>query len=223
MAMEYIYLDRTTKEPVELKNFKGLRYFYEEECGDTGTLEILDARGEQVAFFRVKPYACYLLQRRNQSALQLHEMTPPRVFRDRVPWLFGFGRKQRCESVAQLEQACQEYRAAHPHAEVVIREISYYGSYLRYAFAVGEYTTPVAYCCKWAENGTWAFFGDDTICEFIADLDRELKFKFPLQYVIHQVKAMATTYPVPTKKFFQDRLGYYDKSVYYASDPCSGF
>ncbi len=223
MAMEYIYTDYTTKTPVELKNFKGLQYRYEEEYHDAGTLEILYTNGAQKAFFHVKPYTLYLLQCRNQSALQLHEVTPPRVFRDRVPWLFGFGRKQRCENHREFWQVCDAYQSMHPRASVLTRQVSYGGSYLTYAFVVGNFTAPIAYSCEWAEGEAWAFAGDDTICEFIAAMHRDLNFKFPLQYVIHQVKAMATMYPVPTKRFFQERLGCYDKGVYYASDPSDGF
>lgn len=216
-------MDRITKAPVKLDKFTDLRYNYDEEYEDTGVLEIINARGEQVAFFRVKPHACYLLQRRNQSALQLHEMTPPRVFRDRTPWLFGFGGKQRCESRSKLDQACREYQVAHPNLKVIVKDLYHAGSFLSYAFAVGDFTTPVAYYCEWAKNETWAFFGDDTILKFIAEMYKDLSFKFPLQYVIHQVRDMATTYPVPTKKFFQETLGCYNKGVYYASDPDEGF
>jgi len=224
MAMEYIYLDYTTTQPVELKKFNGLQYSYEEECKDTGTLEITDTQGQQKAFFRVKPHTCYVLQRRNQSALQLHEVTPPRVFRDRTPWLFGFGSKHRCDSRSKLAQVCQEYQDTHPGSVVVMRDLYHLGSYLTYAYAVGKFTTPVAYCCKWAEDSAWGFFGDDTICEFIAEMYMNLgEFRYPLQYVIHQVKAMATTYPVRTRKFFQERLGCYDKDVYYADYPYDRF
>ncbi len=218
MAMEYIYFDHDIKQPVELKKFKGLSYQYEKWDCDEGTVEILDPHGEHVASFRVKPDTCYLLQRRNQSALQLYEVTPPRVFRDRAPWLFGFGSKQRCDSWDKLCQVGRAYQEAHPNSKLLMSSVPSHGSYLTYVYAADDYATPVAYCCEWAKDEAWAFFGNDTICEVIATMYRDLNFKYPLQYVVHQVKAMATTYPVGTKEFFQGQLGIYDEDLYYGSE-----
>ncbi len=223
MAMEYLYFDHDTEQPVALKHFKGLMYKYEEWPDGEGCVEVVDCDGDHMAFFYVKHRTCYLLQRRNQSALQLHEVTPPRIHRERVPWLFGFGSKQRYDSASSFDQACQKYRAAHPDVKLIVKDISDNGSYLTYAFAIGERaTTPVAYYCQWSEDTAWAFFGANTICEFIAEMYRDLNFKYPMQYTIKLVKGMATTYPVPTRDFFRERLGIYDKDAYYA-DEYGGF
>lgn len=222
MAMEHIYFDHDIERPVELKKFKGFSYQYEKWSRDEGTVEIFDHHGEQVASFQVKPDTCYVLQRRNQSALQLHEVTPPRVFRDRAAWLFGFGSKQRCDSWEKLCQAGQAYQEAHPNSKLLTSSVSSYGSYLTYVYAAGDYVTPVAYYCEWADNEAWAFVGDDTICEVIATMHRDLNFRYPLQFVIHQVKAMASLYPVGARNFFQGRLGIYDEDAYYA-DEYGGF
>ena len=224
MAIEYIYFDHDTIDrPAELKKFKGLSYQYEKWSCDEGTVEILNPHGEQVAFFRVKPDTCYVLQRRNQSALQLHEVTPPRILRERIPWLFGFGGKHRCGSRDELEQVCQEYRTVHPDVKVIVRDLYHAGSYLTYAYAVGKYTTPVAYYCIWGD-GIPCFVGEgeSTTCEFIIKMYRDLNFKYPLQFVVHQVKAMAMLYPMGTKQFFHGRLGIYDNDLYYA-DEYGGF
>lgn len=225
MAMEYLYFDHNTEQPVPLKHFKNLMYEYEEWSGDEGHVEIIDRHDNYEASFQVKHRTCYLLQRRNQSALQLHEVTPPRILRERAPWLFGFGSKQRYDSRNSFSQACLEYCVAHPSVELTVRRTSCNGSYLEYAFAIDERmigsgcaTVPVAYWRQWNDDTAWAFFGDDTICEFIAEMYRDLDFKYPLQYVIELVKGMATTYPVPTRGFFQEKLGIYDKNAYYASE-----
>lgn len=222
MAMEYIYLDHDIKQPVALTKFKHLMYRYEVRCGGEGFLEILDHHGDRVASYHVKSNACYVLQRRNQSALQLHEVTPPRIFRERITWLFGFTSKHRCDSIEKFDQVCEEYEVTH-HCSLIVRDIYYAGSYLAYAFAMGDYTTPVAHYCLWANNGAWAFFGDDTTCKFIDRIHQDLTFKFPLQYVIHQVKTIASLSSVDAMNFFHNELLCYDINVYYADDPNAGF
>ena len=223
MAMQYVYTDQSTKELVKLKNFGGLQYSYDDynEC-----LEIFDSQGEHVAFFYVKPHTCYLLQRRNQSQLQLHEVTPPSFCMDQILWLFGFGRKHRCESRDSFAQACAEYQKAHPDLQVIVKEAEPVGVRVKYAFAWGRNATlcPVACFYEIAEGTTWAFFGKEAEYRVIAAMHKALgNFHYPLQYVIHLFKGVTMSYPVETRKFFQEELGYYAANVYYASGPEGGF
>ena len=219
MAIEYIFLDQTKTVNLQNPNFCGLQYNYDEWSTDEGTLEIVNAAGEQKAFFHVKPWSLYCLQRRNQSALQLHEVTPPRLCRDQIPWLFGFGSKHRCKSQQDYARACELYQAAHPDLKVITEDTSYNGAYLLYAFVAGrdDFTTPVAYYCKWPEDVAWAMFGKGVMYKFTSELYHSLrKFQYPLQYAIHVFKGATMSLPMETREFFQEELYIGDKSVYYS-------
>lgn len=219
MAMEYVYFDEPTKEPVALRNFRGLYYTYED-----GAMEICNGRGEQVGFFTVNRRTCYMLQRRNQSALQLHKVTPPRSCVDVDLWLFGFGKKLRCDSREGFQEACHEYEGR-SHQQVKIRDFSWGGLDLEYAF-VGRVGTksdfvPVAYYYFMREGTAWAFNGKEIEYRLIEAVHNAVGgFKYPLQYVIHTFKGNTMSYPVETREFFRKKLGYVNRNdVYYADLP----
>ena len=219
MAMEYIYVCQRTEQPVALCNFKGLQY----NC-DCLILEIANSQGKREASFCVEKYNCYMLERRNQSALQLHKVTPPRFCMDTLLWLFGFGRKQHCDSLDSFTQICKDYREAHPNLQIETKEINSNGTHVKYAFVNDRYISPIAYYYKQAEGTAWSLWGKETSYEIVAEMHSALgKFKYPLQYVIHTFKGSTMSYPVETRKFFRSSLGYWDEAVYYADEPDCGF
>ena len=225
MAMEYVYVGETSTNIINLPKFGDLCYSYD---GRSGTLKITDGNGEQKALFYVKPDTCYMLQRRNKSALQLHEVTPPHFCVDTALWLFGFVRKHRCDNQNSFEQACDDFQKAHPDFQVTKMEIDYAGSCLKYAFVSGTNRTsdylPVAYCYRLVRDTAWAFHGKETLYEVIARMHGSLgNFRYPLQYVIHIFKSTTISYPTETRDFFQKRLGYWNDDVYYADCSESGF
>lgn len=221
MAMEYLYMDQGAEHLEVLQNFRGLQWYY--DGGDV--LEILDEHGDQKAFFYVQPRTCYLLQRRNQSALRVHEVTPPRFCVDVLAWMFGFGRKQRCDDYNSFVQACNEYQATHPDLRFIENGIEQYGMCFRYAFALrDDCAYPVAYYYRLPGDTNWAFFGKELEYGIVANMHRALgKFKYPLQYMIHLFRCVTMSYPVETREFFRDTLGHRTEKVHYASDPEGGF
>ena len=216
--MEYIYLEQSTKEPVKLEHFRGLSYSYDAAWSD---LTITDSNNNSVAQFTVQPEECYLLQRRNQSALQLHKVTPPKFCMDEVIWLFGFGSKHRRDSIEAVDQACEEYQAAHRNAQVVIREVDNHGLYMKFAFTRRDNNiTPIAHYYRIPSGTAWALSQKDIMYYAVYEMHGALsKFQYPLQYVIHCFRGSTMSYPVETRDFFRNKLYIRDNDVYYADLP----
>ena len=219
MAMEYIYVCDYTKVPVALRNFKGLYYEYTYESHPY--LYITDEKGESVASFAVEDRTCYLLQRRNQSALQLHKVTPPHYCVDVDFWLFGLGRKVHCESEDAFRAKCEEYRKENPNIQISFREFEYLGFYLRYAFVETKFRRQaIAYWYSMPGETSWAWHGKEIHYQLIKKLHGVFEFQYPLQYTIHIFKGNTLSYPVETRDFFRKHLGYFHRNdVYYADLP----
>lgn len=206
MAMEYIYIEQDLNtQPTELKNFKGLRYIYR-----GGALELVDERGKQKALFQVEERVCYVLQRRNQSALQLHRVTPPSKCVERIPWLFGFNRSHRCDSEKDFYRVCREYQQSENADRLRVRNIDGTAAYLAFAFANNANgLLPVAYYSEQYDGTAWAFYGEETVRNFVERLHGSMgQFKYPLQYAVRIFQGAAMFYPNETKEFFQEKLGY---------------
>ena len=139
-------------------------------------------------------------------------------------WLFGFGRKQHCESYESFTQAWKDYQNTHSDQQITERSVDFGGSYLYYAFVFENSSVkPIAYYYELADGTAWAFLGKETEYRFIYELHNVLhRFKYPLQYVIYMFQWLTMSYPMETKDFFQNKLRYCDKYVYYAS-PEAGF
>lgn len=216
MAIEYIYLEDATEQPVLLRNFKGLQYI-----SDCGYLVILNAHGKLLAEFPVNNRTCYVLTRRNQSSLQLLKVTPPRksVF-DMLFWLFGFGSKQRCDDHKHFIRVCEEFQEQHSHLDVVTDCFNYGGMVCEFAFTRSDSSTgsqPVAFYCELPNDPTGlAILGKELDYRLVKKLhDRMANFKYPLQYVIHLFEWITMSYPLETREFFQNELHYLEKDVYY--------
>lgn len=222
MAMEYIYLEDTTEQPVSLRNFKGLQYTFT-NYPNCGCLEIFNDHGKLEAEFPVNNRTCYVLTRRNQSALQLQKVISPHKTLDKLFWLFGFGGKQRCGNSEGFRQACKEFQEQHSHLDVVTDCFNYGGMVCEFAFTRSDSSTgsqPVAFYCELPNDPTGlAILGKELDYRLVKKLhDRMANFKYPLQYVIHLFKGATMSYPVETREFFQNELHHLEKDVYYA-DP----